>query len=389
MDTTNIYRTLQKHLDRQPVGFPAVSSGADIALLKALFDESDAKLALQLSYRPATTEEIARKSGLTPAEVKTSLEKMFIQGAIAHRSQNGQDCWYLVPLVVGMYEFKDGRPTVDFLRLANDYMQTPAYGLSLLAAKPSQMRTIPINRSIPLDHHVAPYEQIREIVQRAPAPFVVLRCICRESARLRRQRCTKTKRRETCLAIGHTAQGVLRRGHGRELARAEALELLMQNENEGLVFQPSGAQTPEFICSCCGCCCGMLGLHKQVPRPVDFWTSAFRAELNRELCTGCGRCVERCQVDAARLDSSAGSYLTSASPSNVSRTKAHILAARCIGCGLCIPTCPTKALRLVAKTSAAVPPIDETALLEEIRRNKQGVISRWLLKLRIACNRSH
>ena len=46
-----IYRSLQKHLDKQAVGFPAAWSGAEIRLLKRLFAPDEAKLALHLTYK--------------------------------------------------------------------------------------------------------------------------------------------------------------------------------------------------------------------------------------------------------------------------------------------------------------------------------------------------
>jgi hypothetical protein len=37
-DQQQIYRLLQQHLDRQPVGFPATLSGADLRFLRRMLD---------------------------------------------------------------------------------------------------------------------------------------------------------------------------------------------------------------------------------------------------------------------------------------------------------------------------------------------------------------
>ena len=37
IEDSDIYRKLQQHLDKMPVGFPSVKSGADIRVLKHLF----------------------------------------------------------------------------------------------------------------------------------------------------------------------------------------------------------------------------------------------------------------------------------------------------------------------------------------------------------------
>ena len=45
----DIYRKLQRHLDQSPVPFPETESGVEISLLKKLFDETEANIALKLS----------------------------------------------------------------------------------------------------------------------------------------------------------------------------------------------------------------------------------------------------------------------------------------------------------------------------------------------------
>lgn len=367
----NTYRLLQKHLNRQPVGFPAVRSGADLRFLKRVFAPEEAKLALYLSYRPAATQAVIDRAApeFTSEKVEELLNAMFMKGSIARKEKNGAPHWYLMPLVVGIYESQGGRPSIAFAKDAAAYMQTFAYGKSLLAVNPPQMRTIPVNKSIEVERHVASYNQVEAIVNEAEPPFLVLECICRINEKLRRKPCKRTKRGETCMAFGQMAAMAVKRGHGREITREEALEILHENEREGLVFQPSGVQKPEFICSCCGCCCGMLGLQKKLPHPVDFWTSSFCAEVNEDACTGCGKCVQRCQVDAVKLTGSDGS--------------AGINLSRCIGCGLCVTTCPSKALRLVEKEEEPVLPENEEDLSETIMKNKKSALGEWAMMVKI------
>ena len=54
----DIYRQLQRHLDRMPVPFPETESGVEISLLKQLFDEEEAYISLQLSAIPETINRI-------------------------------------------------------------------------------------------------------------------------------------------------------------------------------------------------------------------------------------------------------------------------------------------------------------------------------------------
>jgi len=47
----NAYIALQRHLDRQPVGFPATKSGSEIKILKRIFTPQEAEIATCLTYK--------------------------------------------------------------------------------------------------------------------------------------------------------------------------------------------------------------------------------------------------------------------------------------------------------------------------------------------------
>ena len=368
---SSAYRLLQKHLDRQAVGFPATRSGADIHFLKRMFTPEEAGLALHLSYRPSSLQTIMLTASgeYTEDRAVQLLGSMSMNGAIGFKEKDNEDCWFVLPMVIGMFEAQDGCPTADFLKDAGEYMSTLAFSKSILATDPPQMRTIPINVSISPEHNVATYDQISLLIENSEGPFAVLPCICRESQAIQGKACEVTSRTETCFGMGSMAAMVLRRGHGREVSREEALSILQQNQDDGLVLQPSNAQHAEFICSCCGCCCGMLKMQKMLPHPIDFWVTSFQAEINTDACTGCGLCVKRCQVDAVVLRGSP--------------KKAVIGRTRCIGCGLCVPTCPTDAISLIPREQEAVPPMNEEELNDRIMSNKKGAMGRFLMFLKV------
>jgi ferredoxin len=168
------------------------------------------------------------------------------------------------------------------------------------------------------------------------------------------------------MALVELASHLIRAGRGRPVTKEEALDISRQNEEEGLILQPSNAQKPEFICACCGCCCGMLRLQKMLPRPVDFWASNYHASVDAAACTGCETCVERCQVDAVSIDKKRGVSVVN--------------LARCIGCGNCIASCPSSAVSLVKKEKECAPPQTREELYELVMAHKKGVVG----KIRVA-----
>ena len=371
-----VYRTLQEHLDRQPVGFPAVSSGADIRLLKHFFTPAEARIALNLDYRFQPLSEIAGASSrldLNSEELAVALEGMAAKGCIAVRVRDGERFYKTIPLVVGMYEAKLYDLTPEFLQDFEAYTREKAFGLEFLATDLPQMRTIPIEASVTPRYEIATYDSLRDIIETTEGPIVINECICRKAQEMRGEPCKKTERLETCMAFRDVARMCIQYGKGRPLDKAEALEIARRNEEDGLVLQPSNTRAPDFICACCACCCGMLKMHRLLPRPMDFWAANFQAVVDKAKCTACGLCVERCQVAAASM--AAGGEA------------AVISRQRCIGCGLCVPTCPAGAIRLEPAKAATVPPSTEDDLYEHIMSHKKGAWGKMKVAARLARRR--
>ena len=59
-ESHKVYRKLQKHLDKQPVGFPATASGVERRLLRDAFTVDEAAVALEMSYKFLSFEKIPR-----------------------------------------------------------------------------------------------------------------------------------------------------------------------------------------------------------------------------------------------------------------------------------------------------------------------------------------
>lgn len=356
-----VYHRLRKHLDSQAVGFPSTGSGAEINLLKHIFTPREAEIAACLSFRFEPPEKIfGRASHLvdSPKELAEELQPVLEKGGIEARVIDGETQYCNSPLIVGMYEMQLDRLTPEFIRDFRKYTSDLKFGLEFLGTELPQMRTIPVSRSIRPQHNVSTYDEVEFLVRESGGPFVIMKCICREKRSIEGHTCQVTKREETCLGIGGAAQSVLLSGRGREISLEQAVDILRQNEKDGLVLQPSNTEKAEFICSCCGCCCGMLSIQKYLPRPMDFWSANYYASVNRDLCDGCGTCQSRCQVNAVIVAAK--------------KEPAAVDLDRCIGCGLCVTTCLKQAITLVKKPVETKPPLNREELYEIILRKRKG-----------------
>jgi len=363
-----IYVKLQQHLNNQTVGFPATRSGVEIKILKHIFTPEEAAIACCLSYKYEPLQTILGRAGDladSPQDLAKTLARIQKKGGIESKSNNGKMVYCNAPLVVGMYEYQLDRLTPEFVEDFNKYTSDKKFGIEFLSTKLPQMRTIPISKSIHPQHNVSTFDEVSALLQQAEAPFAIFECICRKKKTIEGKSCKATDRKETCLAIGSMARMALKNGMGREITGDEALAIIEKNQKQGLVLQPSNTQKAEFICSCCGCCCGMLRTHKALPKPLDFWASNFYAAVDRDTCEGCGTCEKRCQVNAVRV--------------SAKKQPAVVDLNRCLGCGVCIPGCPTESITLAKKPIELKPPQTHEELREIIMAGKKGRLGKLKL----------
>lgn len=354
-----LYRDLQKHLDEQTIGFPKTESGSDIRLLKHLFHPKEAEMAMLLTYKYEPIEKIeerGKKIGQSIEEIERVLDRTARRGMIGYREKDGVKQYRIIHYAYGMLEVALLNPTPEFLKAHKEYSEEGTFWKEFLSTKVPQMRTIPIEKSINIEHHIGSYDEIRNIIETTEDPIVTLECVCRKGAERRGAPCKQTTRKETELAFHDLAKHFIHSGHGREVSKEEALKIIRKNEEENLVLQPSNAQGPDFVCACCGCCCGILRLHKEIPKPVDIWATNFFAEVNTDLCTGCGTCVESCQTGAMKMDEKEGISVVD--------------LMRCLGCGLCVSSCPEEAIVLQKKEKQVIPPQTGEELNEVIMSHK-------------------
>ena len=354
-----IYRDLQKHMDTLPVGFPATQSGVEIRILKHLFTPEEAEIAACLSITPEPVSRIyerVRESGISIEELQDILDRLALKVYITTSTEGGEKLYRNSLFVVGIYEALVDHLTPEFLQDMRQYGQE-AFGREMLRVKTPQIRTIPVEKSIPLPdkYQVSSYDSVRELVENNTGQFAVANCICQQARELAGQPCRMTDLREKCLVLD--GEQYIAAGLGRPITKAEALDVLGKAQAAGLVLQPINSQRPWAICCCCGDCCGILRAVKQFPRPADYYASNFYAEIDPELCTGCQTCIERCQLDAP--------FMTDGVTS--------INLDRCIGCGNCVVVCETGAVRLMKKDEVTAPPEDIHGLLAKIAAGKAGM----------------
>ncbi|MBN1635739.1 MAG: 4Fe-4S binding protein [Deltaproteobacteria bacterium] len=352
----DIFRRLQEQLDKYSLGFPATNSGIEIKILKYLFTKQDAEMFLNLTQRVETPEQIAERASIPVAEVADKLSDMADRGLLFRFKKDNAVKYGAIPFVHGLFEFQVTRLDRHMAGLVKKYMEE-GFENYLADSAAGFFRTIPVRHSIDTRQIIASYEDASEILKKVQK-IVVAECICRKLSDLTDGNCDKP--REVCFMFGSMGQYYLDQKMGREVDLDEALEILKKAQEAGLVTNPASSQNPGGMCNCCGDCCGVLIALNKHPRPAEMVFSNYFAEIEKDLCSGCGICEEKCQMGAITINEE-----------NI----ASINLDRCIGCGLCVVACPVEAAVLKSKPAEKrlIPPATTAEQMYEMVR-KRGII---------------
>ncbi len=325
----DIYQKLAAYLNTLPSGFPAAESGVELKMLKRLYTPEEAALFLHLTLIPETAKVVALRAQLDPEITAKRLEEMVQKGLIYSLYPKGKPPKYQAfHYVCGIWEFQVNMLNPEFAEEMGAYW--PVFFSDKEWSDAPQMRIIPINKTVTVNHEVFSYEEAEKFITDQQI-ISVSNCICRQEEGFKGRKCARPE--ETCIQFGPIAEFYIHRGAARQINRDEALQVLKLANEHRLVLQPSNSKEPGFICCCCSCCCAVLRCIKRYDNPSEIVHSAYIARVNEKDCTGCEACIDRCQMDAIEM----------------SNGVASVVAKRCIGCGLCSTTCSTEAIRLYRK----------------------------------------
>jgi electron transport complex protein RnfB len=325
-----------------------------LRVLRFLMTPEQAEMVVRL---PGSPEEVAQASGLELATVKENLELLHRKGVVVPRDYKNPDSymfckyaerlWEVTESLMGLELYTEAE-TKELFQLWDEWKRTDYADMTaerwhnLKAMGIQGLRVVPAYKAIADIPDILPYEDPREMVRVQPL-ITVVSCSCRKHMKMVGTPCSKSDSDANCLQFAKSAEYSLSRGHGRRISVDEAIAILDNNEDDGLVHQwinhaKVAAAQPYALCSCCRCCCTVWHAAdiRQVPNDEIFAKSRYEARVDTELCTGCQDCLDRCQFDAIEMRRPEGSK----------RLKAVVDPEKCWGCGVCTLVCQPEALRM-------------------------------------------
>ncbi len=345
------YRGLLSRLERGTMALPEPEDERAQQglreILEILFTPEEAALASRLPVRPTSLDRLAARLGIAAETLAARLEPMCDRGVVMDlvNPRSGRRTYMLSPPVVGFFEYslmraKDSIPKKRMAEALHAYTQgDPAF------AREAFGRDTVIGRALVHEPElgeqelpdVLAWERASDVVSGARRWAVSL-CFCRHKAEHLGEACDAPM--DNCLSLNGGAEFVVRRGFGRAIDKAEAMDLLVRARESGLVQIADNVKSrPAFVCNCCGCCCEQL-------QAVSRWglaavnPSGFVPRHVPVRCAGCSRCARACPVGAIAMEPrrEAGERKNALAP--------RIDEARCIGCGVCATACHKDALAM-------------------------------------------
>jgi ferredoxin len=364
------YSRLVERLNRFPQGAPP--SHLLDKILQILMSEKEAHLISVLPIKPFTAEKASEIWKVNQAEAQKILDELSNRALLVDVERNGHTIYTLPPPMAGFFEF-------SMMRIRNDIDQHTLSELfyqylnveeefiwALFVDGETQLGRTFVHEPVLSNEnalHVLDYERATEVIKTASHRAVGL-CYCRHKMQHLDRACTAPM--DICMTFNSTAASLSKHGHARLIDTTECLDLLQKAYDGNLVqFGENVRKGVNFICNCCGCCCEAMVAARKFALMNPVHTTNFIPEINTENCTGCGKCIDICPVEAMTL-------VSANDPKHQKRKLARLNEEICLGCGICVRTCKEKSIALKSRTRRVITPLNgvHRAVVMAIERGK-------------------
>lgn len=335
----------------------------------AFYTPEEADLLTGIPFSGKSLEELADMKGIDPDELAQKLDAMARRGVV-WRSVRGETVRY--KLNDSFFTFLRGpfwaaepdEATKATASPLNRYF-FDGFMDQFAHAHTKGLRTIPIDKTIEDHRQILPYEDVVNFVD-SQDYCTVSYCPCRQRKNLDPDLEDCKHPVEVCLHFGVLGHYIVDNGLGREITKKETKGILKEAAESGLVHAISNwQQGADTICNCCKCCCLFMDAYHVLKHHKSHDVSNYRVRTNPSTCKACGLCVERCPMEALRLEDSA--------EATNKKGKAAVLDPdKCLGCGVCVYKCPTESLILETRKEIYHPPKDPREWMERWRNDRKS-----------------
>ncbi|WP_195244551.1 4Fe-4S dicluster domain-containing protein [Clostridium celatum] len=348
------YKSLEERLNRFPQGAP--SSDTLYKILEILFDKKEAELVAQLPIKPFSAEKAAKIWGMKIGEATKVLDKLSSKAILLDVEHDGKRTFLMPPPMAGFIEFSMMRTRGDidqkllaelyyqYLNVEEDFIKELFYSTETKLGRVYVQEAVLSNDS---SVEILDYERASHIIKTA-SHIGISTCYCRHKMHHVGKGCDAPM--DICMTFNNTAASLIKYEHARQVDASECLELLeVAYENNLVQCGENVRKGVNFICNCCSCCCEAMVAAKKfgVMHPVE--TTNFIAEVNKDTCVNCEKCIKKCPVGAIK-----SVVINKGTP--MEKTIAEVDKDLCLGCGVCVRNCFNNSLLLKSRGKRIITP---------------------------------
>jgi len=322
-----------------------------VEILKTLLNEEQIKFLLNFRKPILTYQELKEKSEMNDTQLMDMLNSIMDNGILMDAPiENSNMMEYrLLPPFADIFEYSlIGKRLIEqkkklaqvfekMFEETTEMVQANYDGLLPIFKEriPIYSRIIPIEKelNVPLEK-VLPLHEASKIIDEQEI-ISLSECPCKLQKSLIGDSCKTSTDRFRCFHFGNMGRYFIEHGLGKSVSKDVAKRILKEAEEEGLVHKTfhddfSLDEKENSICNCCKCCCILFQTYYR--GIISFHTlTSYIAEINENKCIGCGKCAEKCPIEAISLVDG----------------KATDDENKCIGCGVCVHHCLENARTLV------------------------------------------
>ena len=164
------------------------------------------------------------------------------------------------------------------------------------------MHVITVEKAISMENQTLDIEHLSYWLKKYEGHIGVGQCSCRASRAAMGEGCADDEQC-WCIGVGDFADYCRETGKGHDITYEEALRILQVAEDNGFVHQITNIDGENKIFGICNWnvqICNALRTSQLFNTP-NLSRSAYTAEVEREKCVACGKCVEYCPAGAVKL----------------------------------------------------------------------------------------
>jgi NAD-dependent dihydropyrimidine dehydrogenase PreA subunit len=358
MTGKSAYKKLEERLNKFPQGTPPSASLNKI--LSIIFKEKEVELVSQLPIKPFTVNTASRIWKLDKSQTEKILDNLASRAILLDSEHRGVKKYILPPPMAGFFEFSMMRTREDidqkllselfyqYINIEEDFVKDLLFGSETYLG-----RTLVQETSLSNDNLISilEYEKASHIIKTASHIGISI-CYCRHKMQHLGKACNAPM--DICMTFNNVANSLIKHNYARRVDVSECMDLLQKAYEHNLVQCGENVKNDvSFICNCCSCCCEFLVAAKKFGMIHPVQTTSFIPEIDDSACTGCGKCINACPVNAIEYIPIDHQVNT-----NIRNKKVKINTEICLGCGICVRECPNNSITLEKRKEQIITPVN-------------------------------